>query len=464
MCMEAKIVNAFLKKVKGFVGQNRMFDKRNAYLVALSGGADSVALLRTMVALGYNVHAAHCNFHLRGDEADRDENFCVMLCDELNVTLHRAHFDTRAYASLHHVSIEMAARTLRYDYFRTLCRDLQLCGICVAHHRDDSVETVLLNLVRGTGVSGLRGILPVNGDVYRPLLCVDREQITDYLDALSQDYVTDSTNLVPDVMRNKLRLQVLPLLKTLNPDVCNAISRTAVHVTEAAKILDASVAHDIQQACCCNDSVHQGNGLRYNVAALLKSASPEYVLFGILGKYGFTTDQIHDVCKAMTGINGEGARVWESKSHATLLSRGCIMIEPIDTALRYADMLLKMPEPGIYVFGTPEKHLRLSLLDKTEDFAVSKKRNLACVDAARLVYPLTLRRWRNGDRFVPFGMKCKKLVSDFLTDIKKNLFEKRSQLVVENGNGEIVWVVNERVDNRYRVSDNTAKIAKMIIE
>lgn len=462
--MEANYVKTFINKVEGFIGHNHMLDKHYAYLVALSGGADSVALLHAMVALGYKVHAAHCNFHLRGDEADRDEDFCVTLCGKMGITLHRVHFDTKTYASLHHVSIEMAARTLRYDYFRTLCRDLSLHGICVAHHRDDSVETVLLNLVRGTGINGLRGILPVNGDVYRPLLCVSREQIINYLNALSQDYVTDSTNLVPDVMRNKLRLQVLPLLKTLNPDIYNAISRTAAHATEAAKLLDASVAHIMEQACCDNDGNRLGTGVRYRVADLLHSASPEYVLFGILGKYGFVTDQIHDVYKAMTATSHDGAKEWESKSHAVLLSRGFIAIEQIDFASQYASLCLKMPEPGIYVFGTPEKRIRLSVHDKTTDAAISKDRVVACVDAARLVYPLTLRKWRKGDKFVPFGMNRSKLVSDFLTDIKKDLFEKRCQLVVENGNGEIVWVVNERVDNRCRVYDNTAKIATITIE
>lgn len=176
-----KIEKQFLSKVKTYITQHNVVRATGHYLVALSGGADSVALLLTMQDMGFHIEAAHCNFHLRGEESDRDEQFCKNLCERRGVSLHLAHFDTRGYAALHHVSIEMAARSLRYAYFQNLCKDLSLDGICVAHHRDDSVETVLLNLVRGTGVHGLRGILPVNGNVLRPLLCVSRADIINYL-------------------------------------------------------------------------------------------------------------------------------------------------------------------------------------------------------------------------------------------------------------------------------------------
>ena len=208
-----KIEKQFLSKVKTYIAQHNVVRATGRYLVALSGGADSVALLLTMQDMGFHIEAAHCNFHLRGEESDRDEQFCKNLCKSRGVSLHLAHFDTRGYAALHHVSIEMAARSLRYAYFQNLCKDLSLDGICVAHHRDDSVETVLLNLVRGTGVHGLRGILPVNGNILRPLLCVSRADIINYLGCKNQNYVTDSTNLVADVMRNKIRLQILPLLQ-----------------------------------------------------------------------------------------------------------------------------------------------------------------------------------------------------------------------------------------------------------
>lgn len=169
--------------------------------------------------MGIDTEAVTCNFHLRGKESDRDENFCVALCERLGIKLHRCHFDTRSYAEARKISIEMAARELRYRYFEQLRQDIGAEAICVAHHQDDSIETLLMNLIRGTGINGLKGIQPINGHIIRPLLCVGRKDIEDYLNSLGQDYVTDSTNLVDDVMRNKIRLNVIPLLETINPNV-----------------------------------------------------------------------------------------------------------------------------------------------------------------------------------------------------------------------------------------------------
>ena len=246
-------------KVDAYIKKYKLLKYSDLYFVALSGGADSVALLLLLKEHGFNVHAAHCNFRLRGAESDRDEAFCVELCRGLGVELHRVHFDTRAYADLHKVSIEMAARELRYGWFAQLCKDLGAAGVCVAHHRDDSVETVLLNLVRGTGLRGLTGIKPLtsHGDrpslsqtshgvcppvrLVRPLLCVSRAEIEAFLAERGQKYVTDSTNLEADVLRNKIRLQVLPMLRELNPAVSENIQRTAENLAEAQEVLDAVV-------------------------------------------------------------------------------------------------------------------------------------------------------------------------------------------------------------------------------
>ncbi|MCR4853467.1 MAG: tRNA lysidine(34) synthetase TilS, partial [Prevotella sp.] len=217
-----------LKRVEHYASSHHLFFSGERYLVALSGGADSVALLCILQAMGVPVEAAHCNFHLRGDESDRDEQFCVKLCNQRDVILHRVHFDTQAYAKLHHVSIEMAARRLRYHYFAQLVHDIQAKAVCVAHHRDDSVETLMLNLLRGTGIHGLTGIRPISHqaeqdgvgeiDIVRPLLCLSRVDIESYLSSLGQSFVTDSTNLVPDAaLRNRIRLQLLPLMNDIVP-------------------------------------------------------------------------------------------------------------------------------------------------------------------------------------------------------------------------------------------------------
>ena len=229
-----EIIENFVDRVRRFASVHDLFVKGGKYIVALSGGADSVAMLLVMrlmaQELGLKVDAAHCNFHLRGDESMRDELFCKDLCQRLGVPFHVVHFDTQAYADLHHVSIEMAARDLRYAYFENLRQDIAALDICVAHHRDDSVETVLLNLVRGTGLRGLRGIQPRNGHIIRPLLTVSRQDILQFLSAQGESYVTDSTNLHNDVKRNKIRLDIMPLLRELNPSVAQSIFDSSLRV------------------------------------------------------------------------------------------------------------------------------------------------------------------------------------------------------------------------------------------
>lgn len=231
----------FHLEVNKFIEENLYFSK-DKILVALSGGADSVALLRVLLALGYTCEAAHCNFHLRGKESDRDENFVRGLCNELNILLHVVHFDTQTYATKHRISIEMAAREMRYEWFEKLRQECDASVIAVAHHRDDSVETFLLNLIRGTGINGLKGIAPLNGHIVRPLLNVSRQDILQYLEHLHQDYVTDSTNLQDEYMRNKIRLNILPMLGELNPSVSESIAETANRLAETSLVYNKEMA------------------------------------------------------------------------------------------------------------------------------------------------------------------------------------------------------------------------------
>ena len=191
----------FLNEIETFISNEKLIDKRKLYISALSGGADSVALLLSLKELGVNIEAAHCNFKLRDDESDRDEQFCIELCKKNGIKIHIIHFDTIEYAKLHKISIEMAARDLRYNYFEQLRHDIGAEGICIGHHREDSVETLLLNLIRGTGINGLTGIAPKNGYILRPMLSVSRKDIENFLNRQQQNFVTDSTNLVDDATR-----------------------------------------------------------------------------------------------------------------------------------------------------------------------------------------------------------------------------------------------------------------------
>lgn len=436
------------ERVSGFIGRNSLLRRQGRYLVALSGGADSVALLLVLKQLGYNIEAVHCNFHLRGKESDRDEDFCKELCDKHGVAFHVVHFDTRTYAELHKVSMEMAARELRYGYFEKLRNDIGADGICVAHHRNDSVETVLINLIRGTGVHGLTGISPRNGYVVRPLLCVSRSEIVDFLDSVGQDYVTDSTNLIDDVVRNKIRLNIIPLMKEINPAVCGNISKTSFRLGEAEKIIENALR---------KEGFIKENTHTIDVDTLKAQPSPEYVLYYVLNGYGFSPAQIEQIS---TSLESQSGRVWNSPTHQLLFDRGRILIEEnCDGAMKP----MRIPECGTYVCPSGKK-IRVRTEAVGVGFMVSKDKDCVCLDAGKVAFPLTLRTTVNGDRFVPFGMKGSKLVSDFLTDSKKTLFEKRRQLVIAEAGGGIVWVVGERPDNRFRITDETVKALVLSIE
>lgn len=425
------------QKISDFISKHSLLSRDALHLVALSGGADSVALLRILRDLDYKIEAAHCNFHLRGAESDRDEAFVRQLCDSLGIKLHLIHFDTESYASVHQVSIEMAARELRYGYFRSLCKDIGAETVCVAHHRDDAVETFLMNLLRGSGIHGLTGIRPKNGPIVRPLLCVGRQDILDYLHSIGQDYVTDSTNLESIVLRNKLRLQVLPLLKQLNPKAVENIDKTAYYLREAEKVYNAYFS---------------GFPAQIPLDEILKQPSAECFLHEWLSPYGFNASQIAQILDDLTGESG---REFLSATHTLLIDRSQLVLEPKQTEIKP----LRIPEAGNYRFS-PEILFSVKL---TDDISISKSAECATLDAANIQFPLTVRQVVSGDAFCPFGMEGRKLVSDFLTDRKISLLEKRRQLVVTAANGDIIWLVGQRTDHRYRITASTRQVLSITL-
>lgn len=478
MLDKADVIKSFLRSVCSFSDTNNLLERGQRYIVALSGGADSVSLLCALKAmdgkLSIAVEAAHCNFHLRGEESDRDEHFCRQLCQRLGVPLHLVHFDTMAYSQLHHVSVEMAARNLRYAYFEQLRRDIGARCVCVAHHRDDSVETVLLNLVRGTGIRGLRGIQPRNGHIVRPLLCVSRTDILDYLNALGEAYVTDSTNLKNDVKRNKIRLDIMPMLEQLNPSVANTIFETSLRVGEALKVYDYAVDRMARQLVVpayshsrqvCNSG--QDVPVMVDVGQLLDLPSPESVLHHILSGRGFSSSQIERLYGSLAqgGADGCGqlstGSVLASASHELLYNRGQLIVQPIGYGV--VNGCMRIPEPGAYVLSDC---LRIRVVEESigAGYGVSRESMCVCVDASAAKFPLTVRRCAEGERFVPFGMSRSKLVSDFLTDRKLTVFDKRRQLVVADATGRIVWLVGERIDNRCRIGKHSTTALRISAE
>jgi tRNA(Ile)-lysidine synthase len=328
----------------------------------------------------------------------------------------------------------MAARELRYHYFEELRSDIGATGVCVAHHQDDSVETVLLNLIRGTGLRGLTGIQCRNGHILRPLLCVSRKEIESYLQTKDQDYVIDSTNLEDDMLRNKVRLRVIPLLQELNPAVTENILRTSENLTEAQGILDSIV------------SLYK-NSKSLDLNELNKYGSSEYILFEWLKAYGFNGVQVKEAMGAETG-----SIFTSSLGYDLLVDRGRFVVEPTLKSLKP----LCIPEEGTYVL---DEETKISV--KKVPVWVSREERVATLDASKVHFPLTVRRVEKGDKMVPYGMRGHRLLSDIMTDRKMTLFEKRRQIVVVDAKGIIVWLAGIRISDLCQIDDTTTEVVEI---
>lgn len=424
--------------VRAYIEKYQLLEESCPVLVGLSGGADSIALLTLLVKLGYSCIAAHCNFHLRGEESMRDERFAEEYAKTLQVPFLKTDFDTEQYAAANHLSIEMAARELRYNWFEEKRSETGAQAIAVAHHRDDSVETVLMNLVRGTGIRGMSGIRPKNGYVVRPLLCVTRKEITAWLDARNISYVTDSTNLSDAYTRNFIRLRVLPLLEDINPSVRTAIARTADHLSAA----EAVYMHVVEQAKA--EVLDEGN--RISIPALMHYPSPAAILYELLKAYNFSRTVSEDIYAA---LEGEPGKQFFSPTHRLVKDRDYLLLSSIETK----------PEQTYVLSGNEEKwvgpvELSFNKVVISENFHIRKDKNIAYFDYDKLAFPLTLRTWKDGDWFIPFGMKGRKKLSDYFSDRKFSRFEKERVWLLCSGN-DIIWIVGERPDNRYSIGSAT---------
>lgn len=418
------------RRIERYIIEKELFGKQDKLVVALSGGADSVALLRALLSLGYDCMAAHCNFHLRADESDRDEAFVRKLCDVLSVPLEVVHFQTSDYAKEKGLSIEMAARELRYEWFEDIRQKHGASYIAVAHHKDDNVETFLLNLSRGTGINGLKGIMPKNGWIVRPLLEVGRDDILKYLKNIGQDYVTDSTNLEDIYTRNKIRLDIIPLFKQINPSFCDSVCETAIRLSDVAAIYRQAIHSAMERVMVSSDAL--------SIEKLLREVSPQAILFEWLSPLGFNSTQIKDIMRSLKSISG---KIFYSNNW---------------TLLRDRDRLLLKNK----TVDNEEYKLNVRSFSLESGFEVPKINYIAYIDADKLCGELKLRKWKSGDRFVPFGMKGFKKIRDYLRDRKLSLFEKENVMVVTSGE-EIVWVVNERTDNRFRIDSNTKTVVEL---
>lgn len=441
-----------LDRIEKFIEAEQLFCKEDLLLVCVSGGADSVALLRSLLQLDYKVEVAHCNFHLRGQESDRDMLFVQKLCAQLGVTLHTAHFDTATYAAEHKLSIEMAARELRYAYFEKIRNEIGAKYIVVAHHAADSVETMLINMTRGSGLRGMCGINPANGNIRRPLLPLFRCDIESYLNSLGQDYVTDSTNLENDYTRNKFRNIIIPEMEKINPGALSNMASTATYLRRAYAVYRKAID------AACKKVVHQcGERVEVSIEDLENCGiDPSTLLFEILHPFGFNS---HDIDSILASLNEQSGKRFYSQTHILVKDRTQLIAEKLQE--KPFDAITVPLENISGKVISVENGQRIEFKVIPAPATINKEAEYAYLDLDLIDSDnLTVRNIQQGDFFYPFGMKGRKLVSDYLTDRKTDLISRQHQLAVCAGT-DILWLIGLRSDNRFRITESTHRILQI---
>ncbi len=421
---------------------NLLTDSDVPVLVTLSGGADSVALLRVLIELGYTCHAAHCNFHLRGDESDRDEHFAAALCRELGVPFHLKHFDVNSYQKEHKVSVEMACRELRYVWFHELAAQLGCLAIAVAHHADDNVETFFLNALRGSGIDGLAAMKPRNGNIVRPLLCVSRADVEQYLVNLRQQFIVDSTNLENDYKRNKIRNVVLPTIDAQFPGSRHTLAATVEHVRDYADLLQDLMADLAGRLVSTKDGV-----TRISIPGLLqvKTSHMPLLLKNLLKDSNASFDLCSNIAQIITDNAQAGQHFYTSTHTLSLTTQDIVVektkdIESCEIKIDFSSIdKVKVKLELVPSNGVP---FSPQMCDGKTVIALSSD----VLNCRRVV----LRHWRDGDRMRPFGLKGTKLLSDIFTDAKLSP-ETRKQMWLLEADGIILWVLGLRAGDAFRV-------------
>lgn len=429
-----------LTNFKKHIEENFSFLKGKKSLIACSGGVDSVVLTHLIKNLNLEIALAHCNFSLRGEESDGDEQFVVALAENLDVPVFSETFDTHKYADEQKVSTQMAARTLRYNWFEEILSNFSYDYLLTAHHLDDDLETFFINLSRGTGLNGLTGIPKKNQKVVRPLLNFSREEIVDYAEANKLKWREDSTNQKTDYLRNKLRLEVIPQFKETNENLLKNFKKTQDNLIASQNLIDDYMSLVYKLVISKkSDSYH------LNIQKLRELPHTEELLYELLKDFGFT--EWNDVSNLLDAQTGKQVL---SKTHRLLKNRDELILTEV--VINPIDEEYLVTEEGI---SAPIK------LEIEQSMAIGEtEKNTIYLDAEKLNFPLKLRKWRKGDSFKPFGMGGSKKLSKFFKDEKLSATEKEKIWVLVDRN-EVVWVVGKRMDDTYKVTQKTEKIIKI---
>lgn len=477
------MITALLNHIK----KEKLFSTTEKVLLTVSGGIDSVLMCELFHKAGLNFGIAHCNFQLRAEESDDDETFVNTLAEKYNVPFHFIKFNTSLYAKKNRVSIQIAARGLRYKWFEEIRKEYKYNYIATAHHQDDSIETFFINLLRGTGISGLHGILPKHGRIIRPMLFTTKNEIEVYVKKHKLKYREDSSNASDKYVRNKIRHHITPVLKELNPGFENTFNKTINHLREVELIYKNDVETKRSKIV-----KQEKNNILISIKQLKKLQPIATYLYEFLKPYHYNESTVEEIVLA---LDGESGKQFFSNTYRLIKDREFLIIEPRKESkeirskkqelriksqetgiknqklrIKKQDLRIKKPDPGLDTKDSEIKVLinqkaidlnNLKLSFKCEvnsaDTEIQKSATIAYLDLEKLEFPLEIRKWQKGDVFYPFGMKGKKKLSDFFIDKKLSLNQKENAWLLTS-KGKIAWVIGQRIDNRFKITEKTRKI------
>ena len=459
-----------LKEFKNFVEKNNLIEKGDKILLALSGGIDSMVLAKLLILYSQRTSStvnsqsqchlsfAHCNFHLRGDDSNRDEKFVTEFAKENKIPIYIQHFDTESYAKENSLSIEMAARELRYSWFEELKDINNFTKVALAHHGDDQIETFLINMLRGSGIKGLKGMKPQNDFYIRPLLFSNRSQIEAFAKENNIQWVEDYTNNETIYLRNKIRHQIIPLFDELKDNARQSLNFSINCLSSENDLYRSLIDEKLSDIEFVKDDYRYIENRHF-----IQNENGKQLLFEWVRRFGFNYEQAESMIEAMR-LGKSGVVFYPSSIDNRQQTTDNSLIASVQKDRieifknRFDDDEFQIQIDSQILRFSDSQILRFSVLKKDEDFKLIKDSSVAQFDMDNIAFPLKLRRWKKGDRFRPLGMKGSKLLSDFFNDLGFSTYQKQKVWIMEDANGLILWVVGYRISDKVKISDSTEVI------
>lgn len=426
-----------------FIEANHLVKHGDRILLAVSGGIDSMVMAHLFQNLPNEIAVAHCNFSLRGSESDSDEELVMNFAQSRSIPFFSTRFNTLSYAKEKGISTQMAARDLRYAWFEKIRNEKKFSSVSIAHNLDDKIETMIINLIRGTGTTGMAGIRPVTGKIIRPLLFASRERISEYCDRNGVEYREDRSNLETKYIRNKIRHLIIPVMKEINPSVLATLDETAERFADSDKIITEYIS-----SLRTGITEERNGSTIFDLNGLKVHLRNRTVLFELFSPYGINNMQLRDLENIIGGRTG--SQIYTA-THRIIRNRNELIVNEIVSSGTFYQVIGSPDE----LTGLPFE-LKAEYLAIDDSFRPPSNPLCACLDAEKALFPITLRSWQPGDHFFPLGMDGKKKLSDYFTDRKYSLPEKEKKLVLESG-GKIMWIVGDRIDERFKITPDTTQ-------